>query len=112
MPAFHEEIFGPVAPVVAVRDDEHALELANGTEYGLVAAVQTGSVERGEALADRLRAGIVHINDQTVNDDAFVSFGGWGASGNGARFGARHSWDDFTQWQWVSAKRKAPMFPF
>ncbi|WP_344669241.1 aldehyde dehydrogenase family protein, partial [Catenulispora yoronensis] len=112
MPAFTEEIFGPVAPVIAVRDDEHALELANSTDHGLVAAVQTGSVARGEALADRLRAGMVHINDQTVNDDAFVSFGGWGASGNGARFGAQHSWDDFTQWQWVSAKREAPVFPF
>jgi benzaldehyde dehydrogenase (NAD) len=112
MPAFTEEIFGPVAPVIAVRDDEEAVALANDTGYGLVAAIQTGSVARGEAIADRLRTGAVHVNDQTVNDDAASSFGGWGASGNGARFGARHSWDEFTRWQWLSVKDKAPMFPF
>jgi benzaldehyde dehydrogenase (NAD) len=112
MPAFTQEIFGPVAPVVAVRDEDEAVALANDTEYGLVTAIQTGSVARAEMLADRLRTGAVHINDQTVNDDAVASFGGWGASGNGARFGARHSWDEFTRWQWVSAKHRAPVFPF
>ena len=112
MPAFREEIFGPVAPVIVVRDDDEAVAVANDTEYGLVAAVQTGSVERGRRLADRLRTGIVHINDQTLNNDAYAPFGGTGASGNGSRFGSQSSWDEFTQWRWVTARDQAHGFPF
>jgi benzaldehyde dehydrogenase (NAD) len=112
MPAFREEIFGPVAPVVVVRDEDEAVAVANNTEYGLVAAVQTGSPERGRDLARRLRTGIVHINDQTLNNDAYAPFGGTGASGNGSRFGSQSSWDEFTQWQWVTFREQAHAFPF
>ena len=70
MPAFAEEIFGPVAPVIPFTDDEEAIALANATEYGLAAAVQSGSPERAAAVAERLNAGMVHINDQTVNEEA------------------------------------------
>ncbi|HEX6358394.1 benzaldehyde dehydrogenase [Actinophytocola sp.] len=112
MPAFREEIFGPVAPVVVVRDADEAVAVANETEYGLVAAVQTGSVERGRDLARRLRTGIVHVNDQTLNNDAYAPFGGTGASGNGSRFGSQSSWDEFTQWQWVTYREQAHAFPF
>ncbi|MCC3775012.1 benzaldehyde dehydrogenase [Streptomyces sp. UNOB3_S3] len=112
MPAFTEEIFGPVAPVVVVADEDEAVEVANRTEYGLVAAVQTGSAERGLALAGRLATGIVHVNDQTVNDNAFVPFGGRGASGNGSRYGAEHSLDEFTQWQWLTVRSAAATTPF
>lgn len=112
MPAFREEIFGPVAPVVVVCDADEAVAVANDTEYGLVAAVQTGSPERGRDLARRLRTGIVHINDQTLNNDAYAPFGGTGASGNGSRFGSQSSWDEFTQWQWVTYREQAHGFPF
>lgn len=112
MPAFREEIFGPVAPVVVVRDADEAVAVANSTEYGLVAAVQTGSPDRGRDLARRLRTGIVHINDQTLNNDAYAPFGGTGASGNGSRFGSQSSWDEFTQWQWVTFREQAHAFPF
>jgi benzaldehyde dehydrogenase (NAD) len=112
MPAFREEIFGPVAPVVVVRDDAEAVAVANDTEYGLVAAIQTGSVDRGRAMADQLRTGIVHVNDQTLNNDAFAPFGGIGASGNGSRFGSQSSWDEFTQWQWLTLRDQAHGFPF
>ena len=112
MPAFREEIFGPVAPVVVVRDEDEAVAVANNTEYGLVAAVQTGSPDRGRDLARRLRTGIVHINDQTLNNDAYAPFGGTGASGNGSRFGSQSSWDEFTQWQWVTFREQAHAFPF
>ncbi|WP_033318336.1 benzaldehyde dehydrogenase [Streptomyces yerevanensis] len=112
MPAFREEIFGPVAPVVVVRDEAEAVAVANNTEYGLVAAVQTGSPDRGRDLARRLRTGIVHINDQTLNNDAYAPFGGTGASGNGSRFGSQSSWDEFTQWQWVTFRDQAHAFPF
>ena len=112
MPAFREEIFGPVAPVVVVRDDAEAIAVANDTEYGLVAAVQTGSAEHGRAVAEHLTTGIVHINDQTLNNDAYAPFGGTGASGNGARFGSQSSWDEFTQWQWLTVREQAHGFPF
>jgi benzaldehyde dehydrogenase (NAD) len=112
MPAFREEIFGPVAPVVVVKDVDEAVRTANATEYGLVAAIQTGSMERGLEIADRLNTGIVHVNDQTLNNDAYAPFGGTGASGNGSRFGTQSSWDEFTQWQWVTARPQAHGFPF
>jgi benzaldehyde dehydrogenase (NAD) len=112
MPAFREEIFGPVAPVIVVRDDAEAVAVANDTEYGLVAAIQTGSRERGRAVADQLTTGIVHVNDQTLNNDAYAPFGGTGASGNGSRFGSQSSWDEFTQWQWLTLRDQAHGFPF
>lgn len=112
MPAFREEIFGPVAPVIVVRDQDEALAVANDTEYGLVAAVQTGSTDRGAAMAAGLHTGMVHINDQTLNNDAFAPFGGVGASGNGTRFGSQSSLDEFTTWQWVTSRQQAHPFPF
>ncbi|MFE5857210.1 aldehyde dehydrogenase family protein [Streptomyces sp. NPDC056500] len=112
MPAFTEEIFGPVAPVVVVADEEEAVAVANRTAYGLVAAVRTGSVERGLALADRLATGIVHINGQTIDDNAHVPFGGRGASGNGSRHGARQSQEEYTQWQWLTVRSAALPQPF
>jgi len=112
MPAFREEIFGPVAPVIIVQDEAEAVAVANDTEYGLVAAIQTGSRDRGRALADQLRTGIVHVNDQTLNNDAFAPFGGIGASGNGSRFGSQSSWDEFTQWQWLTLRDQPHGFPF
>ena len=112
MAAFREEIFGPVAPVIVVKDADEAVRVANDTEYGLVAAVQTGSVNRGLEVAEQLRTGIVHVNDQTLNNDAYAPFGGTGASGNGSRFGSQSSWDEFTQWQWVTSRPQAHGFPF
>lgn len=112
MPAFREEIFGPVAPVTVVADEDEAVAVANDSEYGLVAAIQTGSVTRGRRLAERLRTGMIHINDQTLNNDAFAPFGGVGASGNGATFGTQSSWEEFTAWQWVTSREQAQPFPF
>ena len=112
LPAWTDEIFGPVAPVVVFDTDEEALALANDTEYGLAAAVYSRSVSRGLALAQRIRAGMVHVNDQTVNDEAVIPFGGMGASGNGSRFGGAANWDEFTQWQWVTVRDEPKSFPF
>jgi acyl-CoA reductase-like NAD-dependent aldehyde dehydrogenase len=102
MPAFDEEIFGPVAPVVIADADDHAISLANATEYGLSAAIQTGSLDRGMRLAERLRAGMVHVNDQTINDLTQCRMGRFGQSGNGARFGSLTNRDEFSEWQWLT----------
>jgi benzaldehyde dehydrogenase (NAD) len=112
MPAFAEEIFGPVAPVTVFRDDDEAVELARMTEYGLAAAVHTRSAERGLALAARLGVGMAHVNDQTVNDVPHAPFGGRGASGNGSRFGGEANWEAFTQWQWLTVTGEPPALPF
>ena len=112
MPAYAEEIFGPVAPVISFRDDEHAVELANGTEYGLAAAVHSASAQRAQGVADRLRAGMVHINDQTVNEEPPAPFGGVGISSNGGHFGGVANLELWTEWQWVTSRDKATPFPF
>jgi len=112
MPAFAEEIFGPVAPIVSFRDDAEAVELANATEYGLTAAVQSGSLARASAIADQLRAGMVHVNDQTINEEPPAPFGGFGCSSNGGHFGGVANLELWTEWQWLTAREKAEPFPF
>jgi len=112
MPAWREEIFGPVAPVMSFRTDDEAVTLANDTELGLAAAVQSGSPERAQALAGRLRAGMVHVNDQTVNDEPNSPFPGLGASGNGVSLGGPANAEAFTEWQWLTSRDRATQFPF
>jgi benzaldehyde dehydrogenase (NAD) len=112
LPAWTDEIFGPVAPVTTFRTDDEALELANKTEYGLVGAVYSRSISRGLSIAQRIRAGMVHVNDGTLNDEATIPFGGSGLSGNGARYGGEANLDNFTEWQWVTVRDEPPTFPF
>ena len=110
-PAFHEEIFGPVAVVVPFDSDEEAIALANDTEYGLSAAVLSKDVGRALKLGEQLRVGLLHINDQTVNDEVINPFGGVGASGNGTSIGGAANHEEFTQWQWLTVKGDAPAYP-
>jgi benzaldehyde dehydrogenase (NAD) len=112
LPAWTDEIFGPVAPVTTFRTDEEALELANSSEYGLVGAVYSRSMSRGLSLAQRIKAGMVHVNDGTLNDEATIPFGGTGLSGNGTRYGGEANLDNFTEWQWVTVRDEPPTFPF
>lgn len=110
-PAFHEEIFGPVAVVVPFDTEEHAIDLANRTEYGLSMAIITSDVGRALRMGERLRTGLLHINDQTVHDEVVNPFGGVGASGNGTSIGGPANWEEFTQWQWLTVKGQAPNYP-
>lgn len=111
MRAYREEIFGPVIPVTRFSTDDEAVELANGSKYGLSAAIHTVSMARGLALASRLHAGMIHVNDQTINDAAQVPMGGIGESGNGGRYGGRWNLDGFTYWQWVTARQTPRAYP-
>jgi benzaldehyde dehydrogenase (NAD) len=88
-PAYQQEIFGPVAPVTPFSSVDEVAALAAGTEYGLSLGILTRDVHAGLQLAERIPAGLVHINDQTVNDEAVAPFGGVGASGTGAYHGRR-----------------------
>ncbi len=88
MPAFDEEMFGPVACLIRAADDDHAIELAASTRYGLAGSVFTADRERGEAIAaDRLPAGCVTVNDFTRSDPR-VPFGGIHDSGFGRELAA------------------------
>ena len=67
---------------------------------------------RGLELADRMPTGIVHINDQTVNDEANAPFGGTGACGTGSRFGgAAANIDAFTETRWITMRSQPPTYP-
>jgi benzaldehyde dehydrogenase (NAD) len=110
LPAWTDETFGPVAPVVGFDSDDEAVALANDSEYGLAAGVYSRSISRGLAIANRIRAGMVHVNDQTINDEAIIPFGGMGISGNGGRFGGEASREAFTEWQWLTVRDKPRSF--
>jgi len=113
MPAYAEEIFGPVAPVATFSSLEQAATLAAGSDYGLALGILTRDPMKGLALAERIPAGIVHINDQTVNDEANAPFGGVGASGNGSRLGgAEANIEAFTETQWVTIRTEIASYPF
>ncbi|MBC7301861.1 MAG: aldehyde dehydrogenase family protein [Nocardia sp.] len=85
MSVVREEIFGPVLVIQAYDDEEEAIALANDSIFGLNAGVFSGDETRALALARRLRAGQVQINDGAFNIHA--PFGGYGQSGNGREFG-------------------------
>jgi benzaldehyde dehydrogenase (NAD) len=113
MPAYAEEVFGPVAPVVRFATLDEAARLAADSEYGLSLGILTRDVMRGLELARRIPTGLVHINDQTVNDEANVPFGGLGASGTGSRFGgAAANVDAFTDTRWVTVRAEIGTYPF
>lgn len=80
-----EEIFGPVLSIMTYCNEEDAVNIANGTQYGLAAAVWSGDPERGERVARRLRAGQVDINGGAFNLQA--PFGGCKQSGYGRELG-------------------------
>ncbi|MDO8581343.1 MAG: NAD-dependent succinate-semialdehyde dehydrogenase [bacterium] len=82
MPAYDEEVFGPVAAVIAVADEEEAIRTANDTPFGLGASIWTKDVARGEKLATRVEAGAVFINSM-VKSDPRLPFGGIKKSGYG-----------------------------
>jgi benzaldehyde dehydrogenase (NAD) len=111
MRVFEEEVFGPVAAVTSFESEDEAVALANRTEYGLSAAVISRSVGRAMAIGNRMRTGLLHINDQTIVSDAHAPFGGRGISGNGSRVGGPANWDEFTQWQWVTIRETPPDYP-
>lgn len=112
MPAYQKEIFGPVAVVTTFATDAEAIRLANDTEYGLSAAIISRDIARAMAIGDQIHTGLLHINDQTVNDEVTNPFGGVGASGNGSAIGGPANWEEFTHWQWVTIKTAPPAYPF
>jgi succinate-semialdehyde dehydrogenase/glutarate-semialdehyde dehydrogenase len=99
-PVAVEEIFGPVAPIIAVRDEDDAVALANATEMGLTGYVFTGDLGRGLRVAERLEVGMVGLNRGLVSDPA-APFGGVKESGIG-REGGFEGIDEYLETQYVA----------
>ncbi|CAE6858536.1 aldehyde dehydrogenase [Paraburkholderia nemoris] len=111
MDIYRAEVFGPVAPVIRVRDDEEAIRVANDTEYGLSAAVFSQNINRALTVSRRIESGICHINGPTIQDEAQIPFGGVKASGHG-RFGGRGGVEAFTYSRWITVETQKPHYPF
>ncbi|HEY1275422.1 MAG TPA: aldehyde dehydrogenase family protein [Thermoleophilaceae bacterium] len=100
--AAEEETFGPIAPVVPVSSLEHAIELTNASPYGLLAAVFTGDVMDGLRYADRVRTGLVNINETTNYWENHLPFGGRAGTDSGTgRVGGRHALERLTEIQTI-----------
>jgi benzaldehyde dehydrogenase (NAD) len=112
VPAYENEVFGPVAPVIRFATAEDAAKLAADSEYGLSLGILTGDVMRGLDLARQIPTGIVHITEQTVDDEPNIPFGGLGASGTGARFGGTSNLEAFTATRWVTVRGDIATYPF
>jgi benzaldehyde dehydrogenase (NAD) len=111
MAVYNEEAFAPIIAITTFETDEEAITLANDTEYGLSAGVITNSIARALSIGERLNVGLLHINDQTVNDEVVNPFGGVGKSGNGTGIGGPANWEEFTHWQWMTFKGAPPPYP-
>ncbi len=97
-----EETFGPVAPVVAIDSLEHAIELANASPYGLLAAIFTADLAKGLRFADRVRTGWVNVNESSNYWESHLPFGGRSGTASGiGRVGGAFSMESFTELQTV-----------
>jgi benzaldehyde dehydrogenase (NAD) len=112
MRVYAEEVFGPVAPVVSYSSLDEAVAMASSSPYGLSLGILSRDGLRALELASRIPSGAIHINDQTVADEAVIPFGGTGNSGNGSRMGGRANLDAYTETQWVTAQSELPAYPF
>jgi len=110
MRIFTDQTFGPVASVTVVDDSEEALTVANNSKYGLSSGIITNDFNRALDIAFRLETGMVHIGDQTVNDEPQVPFGGVKGSGFG-RMGGQAALDEFTELRWINVQRVPRTFP-
>lgn len=106
-----EESFGPVVPILRARNEDDALLLANATDYGLSSAVFTDDLERGVRFAQAVEAGMTHVNDTPLVDEAHAAFGGEKNSGIG-RFGGEWIIDEFTSTHWISVQHTPRAYPF
>ena len=112
-PAFCNEVFGPVAPVIRFSTVEEAIEIAKDTGYGLALSIMSSDALKAWGIARKIPSGLVHVNDQTVADEAHIPFGGVGNSGNGGRIGgAEANLESFTESQWVTMQSKPAQYPF
>jgi acyl-CoA reductase-like NAD-dependent aldehyde dehydrogenase len=92
-----EEIFGPTVSVIPVDSFDRAIEVANGTQYGLSLAIYTRDVNRAFRAINRLEAGIVYVNAPTIGAEIQLPFGGIKGTGNGHREAGSTAIDQFSE---------------
>lgn len=105
------EQFSPIAPLIRAINEDDALRIANATQFGLSSSVFTGDEARGVRFAQRINAGMTHINDTTINDEANVMFGGEKNSGIG-RFNSDWIIAELTTDHWISVQQEPRTYPF
>lgn len=105
------EVFGPVANILPVESEEEAIRIANDSEYGLSGSIFTRDLEHGVHVALQIETGMIHVNDQSINTEPNVPFGGEKSSGLG-RHGSDWSLEEFTSLRWVSVQKEKRPFPF
>lgn len=106
-----DESFGPIVPILCAKDEADALTLANASDYGLSSAVFAGELERGVRFAQRIEAGMTHVNDMPVGDEPHAPFGGEKSSGIG-RFGGEWIIDELTSAHWISVQHTPRDYAF
>ncbi|ABP64341.1 aldehyde dehydrogenase (plasmid) [Novosphingobium aromaticivorans DSM 12444] len=107
---YSEESFGPVTTILRAANEDVAVRIANDTEYGLTSSVFSQNIARALRVAERIEAGMCHINGATVHDEAQMPFGGTKASGYG-RFGGEAGIAEFTELKWVTIDTQTPHWP-
>ncbi|TAJ93983.1 MAG: aldehyde dehydrogenase family protein [Gammaproteobacteria bacterium] len=111
MDCYDIENFGPVIGVMAAKDSDDALRIANDTAYGLSSAVMTNDLQKAMDIALKLEAGMVHVNSTTILDEAHVPFGGVKNSGFG-REGGHYSMAEMTELKWITIQLGEQHYPF
>ena len=109
MPIACNEVFGPVISIIKTKNEEEAIAIANDTIYGLSGSVFTKDIYHGMEVAKQIKSGMVHVNDQSINDEPHVMFGGDKASGLG-RFNGEWVINKFTTDRWISVQGKERKF--
>ncbi|MDU5106308.1 aldehyde dehydrogenase family protein [Clostridium sp.] len=109
MPTACNEVFGPVISIIRTKNEEEAIAIANDTIYGLSGSVFTKDIYHGMEVAKQIKSGMVHVNDQSINDEPHVMFGGEKASGLG-RFNGEWVINKFTTDRWISVQGKERKF--
>ena len=96
-----EEIFGPVVAVIPFEDFDEALDIANGVQYGLSAAIYTRNVNNAFRAQRDLQTGIVYVNAPTIGAETHLPFGGIKNTGNGHRESGEAALDFYSEWKTV-----------
>lgn len=105
------ELFAPIALMIKASSNDEAIDFANDTIYGLSSAIFSSDEDKAREYALQLKFGMTHINDQTVNDEPTVPFGGMRQSGIG-RFGNPWIVEELTETKWVSVQKEKRVYPF
>lgn len=111
MAVAQNEVFGPVAAILPVENEKEAIRIANESNFGLSGSIFTGDINHGVEVALQIHTGMIHVNDQSVNCESNIPFGGEKSSGLG-RYGGESSLEEFTTQRWVSVQKEPRPFPF